>query len=113
MAPHTPGPWKVQPVIGTYIYTAGDPYGHGQMHIADVRGWGHLTGRGGGCAFDEQKAIGIQTANARLIAAAPELLKLLTAASHALRSYQHGNAATDLAKGCADAIDALIAETGR
>ncbi len=44
------------------------------MHVADVRGWGHLTGRGGGCAFSDDKAIAIQEANARLIAAAPDLL---------------------------------------
>jgi hypothetical protein len=47
------------------------------MHVAEVRGWGHLTGRGGGCAFPEDKAIAIQAANARLIAAAPDLLREL------------------------------------
>lgn len=54
--------------------------------------------------WDEQKA------NAHLMAAAPEMAKLLQAASHALRSYQYGNSATELAQGCADQIDALLAK---
>lgn len=49
------------------------------MFVAEVRGWGHLTGKGGGCAFDDKKAMGIQDANARLIAAAPELLDFVKA----------------------------------
>lgn len=36
--------------------------------------------------------------------------KLLTGASHALRSYQHGNASPDLAAEIADAIDAALRE---
>jgi hypothetical protein len=71
----TPGPWRVLKAAGGWIETAGNPYGRGSMHIADVRGWGHLTGQGGGCAFSEDKAIAIQDANANLIAAAPELLE--------------------------------------
>ena len=39
-----------------------------------------------------------------------ELKKLLQAASHALRSYQYGNASTELAKACADKIDAALTE---
>lgn len=80
---HTPGPWHVAKGSGGYVFTDGDPYGCGQMHVAQVRGWGHLTGKGGGCAFDDDKAIAIQDANARLIAAAPDLL----AALHAIRKY--------------------------
>lgn len=48
-------------------------------------------------------------ANANLIAAAPELYKALQAASHALKSYQHGNTATDLAAGVAAFADAALA----
>ena len=47
-------------------------------------------------------------ANARLIAAAPQLLAALRIASQALRSYQYGNAAVDLAKEIADNADAAI-----
>ena len=43
-----------------------------------------------------------------------ELVKALQAASHALRSYQHGNGSTYLAKTVADSADAAIAKaTGR
>jgi hypothetical protein len=38
------------------------------------------------------------------------LLKATTAAVHALRSYQHGNTATDLAEGVADSCEAAIAK---
>jgi flagellar hook-length control protein FliK len=37
-------------------------------------------------------------------------IAMLQAASHALRSYQHGNSAPDLAEEGADAIDKLVAE---
>lgn len=84
-----------QPAIGTGIFTEGDPYGRGQMHVADVRGWGHLTGQGGGCAFDEDKAIAIQTANANLIAAAPDLLDALHVAYKTIRAL-HGTIAPGL-----------------
>jgi hypothetical protein len=71
---HTPGPWEVDPSeYSDMIWTAGSPYGQDKMHIADVRGWGHLTGRGS-CAFSDANASKIMEANARLIAAAPELL---------------------------------------
>ena len=39
-----------------------------------------------------------------------KLINLLAAASHALRSYQYGNVATDLAKELADSIDKEIAD---
>ncbi len=81
---HTKGPWRVLEPVGTWIQTDGDPYGHGPMHIADVRGWGHLTGQGA-CRLEEKPAIAIQTANARLIAAAPELL---TALRYLLADYE-------------------------
>lgn len=49
-------------------------------------------------------------ANAHLIAAAPDMHKALVAAGHALRSYQFGNAATDLAREIADACEAAVAK---
>lgn len=57
------------------------------MRICDMRGWGHLTGKGGGLALSEEKAIAIQEANARLIAAAPDLLE----AVKSLRDGAYGN----------------------
>jgi hypothetical protein len=38
-----------------------------------------------------------------------EARRLLVAASHTLRSYQYGNAATDLAGNIADSIDRFLA----
>jgi hypothetical protein len=52
-------------------------------------------------------------ANAHLIAAAPEMLKALYAAIHALRSYQYGNSATDLARECADHCDEVYRKATR
>lgn len=72
----TPGPWMVDEHCDTMIWTVGDPYGHGRMRIADLRGWGHLSGQGA-CRFNEDKAAAIQDANGRLIAAAPDLLMVL------------------------------------
>ena len=51
-------------------------------------------------------------ADARLIAAAPEMLAALSAASHALMSYAYGNGSPDLAKSTAEHIDELIAKAG-
>ena len=42
------------------------------MKICDVRGWGYLTG-GGALGLPHDQALAIQEANARLIAAAPDL----------------------------------------
>jgi hypothetical protein len=43
-----------------------------------------------------------------LMIAAPELLEALTAAWHALRSYQHGNSSPKLAEEVADRAEAVI-----
>ena len=48
--------------------------------------------------------------NARLMAAAPELLKAAHAAYHALKSYQYGNKAPTLAEECTDVLSAAIAK---
>lgn len=70
MSWHTPGPWRA------------DDYGNvfaddDQMHVAEVRGWGRLTGTGGGLGLSYEYAEAIQNANALLIAAAPDLLTAL------------------------------------
>lgn len=44
-----------------------------------------------------------------LVGTMAESHRLLIAASHALRSYQYGNAATDSAKDMAESIDRFIA----
>lgn len=76
---HTPGPWESAYGSRGWISTKGDPYGHGSMHVADVRGWGHLTGKGA-CAMSDDEAVVIQKANAKLIIASPDLLDACAAA---------------------------------
>ncbi len=61
-------------------------------------------------AFLPEGRADIQAANARLIAAAPDMLKLLHAAYHALESYRYGNASPDLAASVAVAIHDVIAK---
>ncbi len=48
-------------------------------------------------------------ANAQLIKTAPDLLRMLDSACHALRSYQHGNSSPELASIIADECDIVIA----
>jgi len=101
---HTPGPWKVMDALRTHIFTEGDAYGRGPMFVAEVRGWGHLTGTGGGCAMDYEKAAEIQDANATLIAAAPDLLAVLLRVRDELPRAELDYSTL------ADAIDAAIAK---
>lgn len=68
-AKHMPGPWKVG-LRGTAVL-AQAPH----AKVCDIRGWGYLTGNGeGALGLPEAEAVAIQLANARLIAAAPDLL---------------------------------------
>jgi hypothetical protein len=92
---HTPGPWRAE-VPPFEIYAAVDGL---EFLIAEANG-GRLL------SFDEAEA------NAELIAAAPELLRLLHAAYGALRSYELGNQSTELAKEVADAIQPLLTRHG-
>ncbi len=41
-----------------------------------------------------------------------DLLKVLEAARHCIKSYQHGNAATDLAKEMAEKIEEVLKKNG-
>lgn len=64
----TPGPWVSNEPYSPMV-TAENPYGKGLMHIADIRGWGHLTGKGA-CALTDEKASEIQAANSEFIVSA-------------------------------------------
>jgi hypothetical protein len=92
----TPGPWESSEPYSPMV-TAQDPYGHGMMHIADIRGWGHLTGKGS-CALSEGQACAIQEANSFLIAAArtalPAALDALEAAYAEIERLTHDYAAS-------------------
>ncbi len=99
---HTPGPWRVVGPLDAIF--SDDPYGHGSMRVADVRGWGHLTGDGG-CRLEHAPAVAIQQANAALIAAAPDLL----AASKALLDRLNDEYDEETNNAC-DALSAAIAK---
>ena len=92
LAAATKGPWSQTMPRSSWItaphYFAKDDL----FHIADVRGWGDLTGKEhGGMGLSDSDATAIQTANAALIALAPSLAATviaLTATVEALRSAQ-------------------------
>uniref|UniRef100_A0A6M3LAA8 Uncharacterized protein n=1 Tax=viral metagenome TaxID=1070528 RepID=A0A6M3LAA8_9ZZZZ len=67
---HTPGPWKECNGLIFGCSVGGFLMEKTEFMIAEVRGWGHLQYLG------ENEAVSIQEANARLIAAAPDLLKV-------------------------------------
>lgn len=97
--PHTPGPWED---CDTEI-TAGQRGGRFPVAlILDLADFPCLEG------IDEAEAARQIAANRRVVVAVPKLLTALLAAHGALRSYQMGNAAPDLAESMADHIDALF-----
>ncbi len=65
----TAGPWVDVGDRGWEVRAA-----NVQMRVCDIRGWGYLTGKGS-LGLSDDEAIGIQKANARLIAAAPDLVR--------------------------------------
>ncbi len=67
---HTPGPWEADVALdGAFsIYAKGPQFGGGQAILCSRAPWKHLA--------EESEA------NARLIAAAPDLVSALTALSH-------------------------------
>ena len=84
----TPGPWVADPNCTTRIDAHGGRYGcDGVMHIADVRGWGFLTG-GGACNMGTHQASEIQDANGALLAHArtdiPDLIGEIRRLQHHL-----------------------------
>lgn len=67
----TPGPWKYKPTK----YDATIWAENGNMMVAQLRGWGYLTGKGHlALGLSSEEAARIQDANGFLIAAAQELL---------------------------------------
>lgn len=78
----TPGPWTYHAPSGWI--NADQCCTRGPMHVADIRGWGHLTGQGRGAhamKWDDAKVI--QDANAQAICAVPDFMeaaRLMTAA---------------------------------
>lgn len=93
---HTPGPWVVAPPDGHTIGPSCVLVCSATTHLQAVAVVTLRTGE--------------TEANARVIALAPDLLKLAHAAFHALQSYAHGNAAPDLASEVASALEKTIAK---
>ena len=88
---HTLGPW--------YVDECG-------MNLLCIRS-GKWSGR---VIAEIPPSLAVYEANARLIASAPELLEALKAAFHALKSYEYGNTATDLAEEAAKMVAGAIAK---
>lgn len=89
----TPGPWQI------------DPGTAGAVEARAFDGsWKYIVDRTRGGSPVEAES------NARLIAAAPNLLAVAHAAFHALKSYEFGNASPDLARECAAELEAVIAK---
>lgn len=79
---HTPGPWFVDPFGPPYnIYVTGSG------KLFDVRGWGYFTGQGtGALGLSDEEALGMQEANAHLVAAAPRMRETLLTTARNLQS---------------------------
>lgn len=110
MSDFTPGPWKAETEYECAVYAHNN-----QMKIADIRGYGYLTGKGlGGIGLPDEEAKKIQDANARLIAAAPEMRYLLAIAATSIKelsqnlAVRHKNAAIKAAIETMDEIEVLL-----
>ena len=74
MSNFTPGKWEADEE-GEYEFMQ-TPFN--KEMIAQMRGWSYLTGKGRGeLHLSSEEAIEVQKANARLIAAAPDMYELL------------------------------------
>lgn len=91
MAEHFPTPWRMDPINFT-IYAQDVP--KGPARVADMRGWGYLTGKGhGALALSDNEAIAIQQANAAFIVkAVNEYAGLVQRLVEATRLINEGNA---------------------
>lgn len=88
LEPHfTPSPWKADTELACMVTACDD-----QMQIADIRGWGHLTGVGG-LGLPDEEADKIMCANTLLIASAPDMYQELCKAKNLLKRLVGGNTA--------------------
>ncbi len=88
---HTPAPWVVR-IDGSIDARAFDG------------SWKNICDKVRGGSPEQAKA------NKLLISVAPDLLESCKAAFHALKSYEHGNSATDLAAEIAELLANVIAK---
>jgi hypothetical protein len=94
---NTPGPYRVGKPGGSIV--SDHPVENGASGHDDVEYYGGYL-----------VAETVAPCNQPLLSAAPDLLTVASAASHALKSYEHGNGSPDLARSCAAALDAAIAK---
>ena len=92
---HTPAPWVID---DTRVHTA---INAGDKHVAMVNYFISPV-------VEERISEEEHLANARLIEAAPDLLKMCAIAFSALKSYQYGNSSPELAEEVAAEIEVLI-----
>lgn len=86
MAEHTPTPWATELGFGSARVVATDH--KGTFPICDIRGWGHLTGKGhGALGLSHDEGVAIQEANAALIVKAVNSHDALVKALQKVRSY--------------------------
>lgn len=100
-----------------------------RLELADPDNLSSFRMDGKVCAFDEavitiggieehtitiecEGALNLADRLIRYVNAHAEITRTLTAAMHALRSYEFGNGAPDLARGIADELQTLIQQTG-
>lgn len=77
MSKFTKGKWTADD-MGEYIFAH-----EFNMMICQMRGWAYLKAQG----LSDDEAIDVQKANARLIAAAPDMFELLYEALQELKGY--------------------------
>lgn len=104
MTDHTSTPWRVDEP-GLWIVADNVP--KGPMHVADVRGWGYLTGAGyGALGLKSGDALAIQRANAAFIVRAVNAHNALVDALKEAQPFID-NAPTDTARLSLDIREAL------
>ena len=100
MSEHTRGPWEAN---GDTVYAKDSG-----MRVCDIRGWGYLTGKGvGALGLPDDQAFAIQLANARLIAAAPDVTEALKSC---LNYIENTESELGIRLTCGDAARAALAK---
>jgi hypothetical protein len=124
VAGHTPTPWQVDP--RSFAISGTDEQGE-YMHVADLRGWGRLTGKGhGALGLSDADAVEVLQANAAFIVKAVNNHDALVAAlikaktcllDGCLPWVRHNGPREGTTHGRIDetvaAIDAALQEAGR
>lgn len=109
MADHFPTPWRVCP-DALHIYADNVP--KGPARIADLRGWGYLTGKGhGALGLTHDEGTAVQKANADFI------VKAVNSHDHLIKALEAScgyllNAKIDLETGCTKATAIRTIEGG-